>query len=162
MENNTKGILLENSKFKQIKLSVLGRGNVGKSSLTYKYINYNTPGVHDPTIEDKYKTVAEIDGQSCEIDILDTAGQDDYQTMLDNWINYGQGFLLVFAVNDKESLNRLEKLRERILKIKKDNCPIVIVGNKCDLIEERVISESEAKELAKIWGANYIETSAMV
>ena len=40
MENNTKGILLENSKFKQIKLSVLGRGNVGKSSLTYKYINY--------------------------------------------------------------------------------------------------------------------------
>ncbi len=153
---------LVNKNSHQVKISVLGKGNVGKSSLTYKFINYNTPKIHDPTIEDKYKTVVEIDGTSCEIDILDTAGQDDYQNLLDSWINFAQGFLLVYAINDKESIVRLEKLRDRILKIKRGNVPIVIVGNKCDLQEERVISESEAKDLAKLWGAEYIETSAEV
>jgi small GTP-binding protein len=153
---------LVEKKSHQVKLSVLGKGNVGKSSLTYKFINYNTPKIHDPTIEDKYKTVVEINGTTCEIDILDTAGQDDYQNLLDSWINFAQGFLLVFAVNDKESIVRLEKLRERILKIKRNNVPIVIVGNKCDLVDERIISESEANELAKLWGATYVETSAEV
>lgn len=95
------------------------------------------------------------------IEILDTAGQDDYQGMLDTWINFGEGFLLVYAVNDKESFECLEKKRDRILKLKKgQKCPIVLVGNKCDLERERVIPESEAKELARLWGAGYIETSA--
>jgi GTPase KRas protein len=94
---------------------------------------------------------------------LDTAGQDDYQGMLDMWINYSEGFLLVFAINDKESYECLERKRDRILKMKKgQNCPIILVGNKCDLDRERVVTESEAKELAKQWGAGYIETSAIV
>lgn len=83
--------------------------------------------------------------------------------MLDMWINFGEGFLLVYAVNDVESFEDLEKKRERILKIKKgENCPIVVVGNKCDLERERVVSEADAKEKAKEWGVGYIETSAKV
>jgi GTPase SAR1 family protein len=75
------------------------------------------------------------------IEILDTAGQEDYQSMLDTWINFAEGFLLVYAINDKESLERLEKTRDRILKLKKGKvCPIVIVGNKCDLENEREIA----------------------
>jgi len=83
--------------------------------------------------------------------------------MLDMWINFGEGFLLVYAINDKESFECLEKKRDRILKLKKGQvCPIVLVGNKCDLERERVIPESEAKELAKTWNVEYIETSAIV
>lgn len=95
---------------------------------------------------------------------MDTAGQDDYQGMLDSWINFAEGFLLVFAVNDKDSLDSLVKRRDRILKLKKGlNSPIVLVGNKCDLIgEERKVSNEEANELARQWGAKYIETSATV
>ena len=158
-----KGIkLIDSNKTAKLKICVLGSGNVGKTSLTYKYINYNTPSEHDSTIEDKYKTVVEISGVTCEIDILDTAGQDDYQSLLDNWINFADGFLLVFAINDKDSLSRIEKLQGRIMKIKKDKCPIVIAGNKCDLTSGRVVSEFELNELAKLWGASYIETSAEV
>jgi small GTP-binding protein len=144
---------------------------VGKSSLTYRFINYNTPLDHDATIEDKYKTVVEIDGLPCEIgillvnklEILDTAGQDDYQNMLDMWIIFAEGFLLVFAVNDRESFDCLTKKRDRVLKLKKGSiCPIVLVGNKCDLQKERSVSEAEAKELARTWNADYIETSAVV
>jgi GTPase KRas protein len=153
---------LVQKKLEKVKLTVLGKGMVGKSSLTYRFINYNTPKGHDPTIEDKYKIVIEVNGTSSEIEILDTAGQDDYQTMLDMWINFGQGFLLVFAVNDRESFDWLTKRRDRILKIKKGSCPIVLVGNKCDLENERVVSETEGKELAKSWGVSYIETSAIV
>jgi GTPase SAR1 family protein len=83
--------------------------------------------------------------------------------MLDMWINFGEGFLLVFAINDYESFECLEKKRDRILKLKKgQNCPIVLVGNKCDLESERVISQNDAKELARQWNAGYIETSATV
>ncbi len=79
------------------------------------------------------------------------------------WINFGEGFLLVYAINDKESFEVLEKKRDRILKLKKGSqCPIVLVGNKCDLERDRVVPESEAKELAKSWGAAYVETSATV
>jgi small GTP-binding protein len=153
---------LVDKRLEKIKLTVLGKGMCGKSSLIYRFINYNTPKGHDPTIEDKYKIFIEVKGTSCELEILDTAGQDDYQTMLDMWINFGQGFLLVYAINDRESFDWLNKRRDRILKIKKGSCPIVMVGNKCDLEEERVVSEEEGKELAKQWGALFIETSAIV
>lgn len=81
--------------------------------------------------------------------------------MLDLWINFADGYLLVFAVDNLESFNSLEQRRARIMKLKKDtHCPIVIVGNKCDLVNERVVTESQGMELAKKWGAVYIETSA--
>jgi small GTP-binding protein len=95
---------------------------------------------------------------------MDTAGQDDYQGMLDSWINFAEGFLLVFAINDKDSFESLVRRRDRILKLKKgQNCPIVIVGNKCDLVgEERKVTKEDANELARQWNAKYIETSATV
>ena len=82
-------------------MAVIGKGVVGKSSLTYRYINYQMPSGHSPTIEDRYKKNSTIDNQLYSIEILDTAGEDDYQNMMDMWINFGEGFLLVFAINDK-------------------------------------------------------------
>ncbi len=156
------GVVNPNSKAHRIKISIFGKSNVGKTSLTYSFINYNSPKVHDSTIEDKYKTVIEIDSNICEIDILDTAGNDNYQNLLDSWISYADGFMLVFAINDRDSLMRLNNFRERILKVKHKDVNIILVGNKCDMENERVISEIECKEIAKLWGAKYIETSSEV
>ena len=146
-----------------IKLAVLGKGMVGKSSLTYKFINCNTPKDHDPTIEDKYSTVTIVDGVNCEVEILDTAGQDDYQSLMNYWINFGQAFVLVYAINDRESFSGLEDKRDKILKMKRDEVsPIVIVGNKCDLEKQRVVTTEEAAALAKKWGCSHFETSVIV
>lgn len=133
---------------------------VGKSSLVYRFINKENPEEHDATIEDRYTSVEEIDGSNCEIELLDTAGEDDYQNLLDMWINYSEGFLLVFAINDEESYKAIEQKRERIIKLKGD-CPIILVGNKCDLKSERKVEQNDASVLATKWGIEYIETSAL-
>ena len=144
-----------------IKIAVLGKGVVGKSSLTYRFINYDVSTEHDPTIEDRYKSNLNIEGTNYEVEILDTAGEEDYQNMMDMWISFGEGFLLVFAINDKESFNLIKSKRDRILKGKHGvKCPILLVGNKQDLENERQVNYSEAKEMADKWGIEYIETSA--
>ena len=118
------------------------------------------PQGHDATIEDRYKKRVTIDNQLYNIEILDTAGEDDYQNMMDMWINFGEGFLLVFAINDKESFNILRSKRERILKGKHGKeVPMLLVGNKKDL-RDRQVNSDEAKQLADSWGIEYIETSA--
>lgn len=144
-----------------VKITLLGKGMVGKSSLTYRFINYNAPEEHDPTIEDKFMTVVDIEGKAVSVNILDTAGQDDYQGLIDMWVDSGEGFILVFALNDKESFVDLDKKKSKIDVIKKKTkAPIILVGNKCDLETEREITRKEAEEKAKLWGAVYFETSA--
>ena len=140
---------------------MLGKGVVGKSSLVYRFINKENPEEHDATIEDRYTSVESIDGINTTIEILDTAGEEDYQNLLDMWINYAEGFLLVFAINDKESFNALKGKYDRIMKVKGTNCPIILVGNKCDLESAREVQEAEAKELAQSWNCEYVETSAL-
>ncbi|BCS29404.1 Ras-related protein Rsr1 [Aspergillus puulaauensis] len=74
----------------------------------------------------------------------------------------GQGFLLVFSITSMSSLNELSELREQIIRIKDDeNVPIVIVGNKSDLEEDRAVPRARAFSLSQSWGnAPYYETSA--
>ena len=129
--------------------------------MTYRFINYNAPQDHDPTIEDRYKSNIQIEGKDYEVEILDTAGEEDYQNMMDMWISFGEGFLLVFAINDKESFELLKGKHDRVLKGKHGaKCPILLVGNKQDLEQERKVQYSAAKALADSWGIEYMETSA--
>jgi GTPase SAR1 family protein len=74
----------------------------------------------------------------------------------------GQGFLLVFSITSMSSLNELSELREQIIRIKDDEkVPIVIVGNKSDLEEDRAVPRARAFGLSQNWGnAPYYETSA--
>ena len=146
---------------KPLSVVVLGKGVVGKTSLIYRFVKDAFPEAHDPTIEDNYKAMVEINNESIEIQIVDTAGEEDYQNMLDQWIDVADGFLLVFAINDKESFNALKGKYDRIMKVKGSNCPIILVGNKCDLESSREVQEAEAKELAQSWNCEYVETSAL-
>ena len=142
-------------------MAVIGKGVVGKSSLTYRFLNYNIPEGHEATLEDRYKIDTKIDDKLFRIEILDTAGEDDYQQMMDTWISFGEGFLLVFAINDKTSFELIPPKRERIIKGKHgEKCPMILVGNKQDLADNREIPYDDAKQLADSWGIDYIETSA--
>ena len=81
--------------------------------------------------------------------------------MMDEWIKSANGFLLLFAINDKESFSALKAKMDRIKKNNKENLPKILVGNKCDLEDKREISKEKAVEYAKAIGAKYYETSAL-
>ena len=133
-----------------LKIAVLGKSLVGKSALTYRFINDKFPEEHDTTIEDQYSLPIEIEGIQCKLEILDTAGQDDYQSMLDTWINSVDGFILVYAIDDKESFESMKMRYERIVKNKGNNkYSIVIAGNKCDLENNRKVSREEGELYCK-------------
>lgn len=73
----------------------------------------------------------------------------------------GQGFLLVFSITSKSSLQEITSLREEIIRIKDDETiPIVIVGNKSDLEEQRQVERAKAYSLSQRWQAPYYESSA--
>jgi small GTP-binding protein len=93
---------------------------------------------------------------------LDTAGTEQFTAMRELYMKQGQGFLLVFSITSMSSLHELAELREQIIRIKDDpNVPLVIVGNKSDLEEDRVVSRQRAYDLSQRWGnAPYYETSA--
>jgi GTPase KRas protein len=100
-------------------------------------------------------------GQTNEFKILDTAGEEDYQNMLDQWIVSANGFLLMFAINDEETFEALKEKVKRIQKNDADKLPIILVGNKCDLQAERKVTKEQAEEFAKTINAKYFETSAL-
>ena len=120
------------------------------------------PKDHDPTVEDSYiTTINTTTGEGRQFKILDTAGEDDYQTMIDEWIKAANGFLLVFAINDKESFDAIESKVVRIRKNNKQDVPIVLAGNKCDLKSKREVDTQTDVDYAKKIGAKYYETSAL-
>ena len=73
---------------------------------------------YDPTIEDSYRKQVVIDGETCLLDILDTAGQEEYSAMRDQYMRTGEGFLLVFAVNNAKSFDDISSYREQIKRVK--------------------------------------------
>ncbi|KAK0121557.1 Ras- protein rsr1 [Cadophora gregata] len=141
---------------------VLGAGGVGKSCLTAQFVQNVWIESYDPTIEDSYRKQIEVDGRQCMLEILDTAGTEQFTAMRELYMKTGQGFLLVFSITSQSSLAELSELRDQIIRIKDDeNVPIVIVGNKSDLEEDRVVTRSRAFAVSQSWGnAPYYETSA--
>uniref|UniRef100_A0A1I8IKM6 RAP1A protein n=1 Tax=Macrostomum lignano TaxID=282301 RepID=A0A1I8IKM6_9PLAT len=116
---------------------------------------------YDPTIEDSYRKQVEIDSSQCMLEILDTAGTEQFTAMRDLYMKNGQGFLLVYSITSQSSFNDLAELREQILRVKdSDNVPIIVVGNKCDLEDERTVGKERGHSLARQWNCAFLETSA--
>lgn len=73
---------------------------------------------YDPTIEDSYRKQVEVDGQQCMLEILDTAGTEQFTAMRDLYMKNGQGFILVYSITAQSTFNDLQDLREQILRVK--------------------------------------------
>jgi GTPase KRas protein len=145
----------------EYKLVVVGGGGVGKSALTIQLIQQHFVSEYDPTIEDSYRKQVVIDDETCLLDILDTAGQEEYSAMRDQYMRTGEGFLCVYSIDNKRSFVEIDKFREQILRVKdSEHVPMILVGNKCDLEDKREVSTDEAKQLAKSYGIPFMETSA--
>lgn len=154
-------IKLVNTMLKEYKLVVVGGGGVGKSALTIQLIQSHFVDEYDPTIEDSYRKQCTLDGELVLLDVLDTAGQEEYSAMREQYMRTGEGFLLVYSINSRTSLEELQSFYEQIQRVKdSDFVPVLVVGNKCDLEIERQVSYEEGLSLAKSFNCPFLETSA--
>eukprot|EP01092_Planopodium_desertum_P004427 TRINITY_DN19211_c0_g2_i1.p1 TRINITY_DN19211_c0_g2~~TRINITY_DN19211_c0_g2_i1.p1 ORF type:complete len:197 (-),score=46.16 TRINITY_DN19211_c0_g2_i1:62-607(-) len=145
----------------EYKIVVLGAGGVGKSALTVQFVQGVFVERYDPTIEDSYRKHLEVDGIQCALEILDTAGTEQFTAMRDLYVKDGQGFVLVYSIVAKSTFSELSSIREQIVRVKDtEDFPTILVGNKCDLQDQRVISVEEGKGLASKWGTEFTEASA--
>uniref|UniRef100_A0AAX7SMY1 Small monomeric GTPase n=1 Tax=Astatotilapia calliptera TaxID=8154 RepID=A0AAX7SMY1_ASTCA len=133
---------------REYKLVVLGSGGVGKSALTVQFVQGIFVEKYDPTIEDSYRKV--------------TAPQEQFTAMRDLYMKNGQGFALVYSITAQSTFNDLQDLREQILRVKDtEDVPMILVGNKCDLEDERVVGKEQGQNLARQWNnCAFLETSA--
>jgi len=136
-------------------------GGVGKSALTIQFFQKLFVADYDPIIEDSYIQHTEVDKQWCILDVLDTAGQEEFSAMREQYMRKGDGFLLVYSVTDKQSYQNIVNFHTQILRVKdRDVYPMLLVANKVDLVHLRKVTEKQRRELAHRLGIPYIEISA--
>ena len=151
----------EKIKRKVIRLSIIGDSRTGKTSIINRYLGqeFSIDMISNIGI-DKQEVIRKMkDGNEMKIIIWDTAGQERFHSISSGTIKNSQGIIVCFALNDRNSFDNvltwLQDVREISSKI-----PIVLFGNKCDLIDERKVTEKEAKEFANDNEIIYFETSA--
>lgn len=146
----------------EVRIVVMGGGGVGKSALTIQLMSNHFIVEYDPTIEDSYRKQCAIDGETCILDILDTAGQEEYSAMRDQYMRTGQGYALVYAVSSMSSFKEMRVFREAILRAKDaDNVPMVLFGNKCDVPPSlKQVTTADGQLAGKEFNCPFFETSA--
>jgi small GTP-binding protein len=147
----------------EYKIVVLGSGGVGKSALVIRYMQGRFVEKYDPTIEDSYRKQVEIDGTAVMLDILDTAGQEEYRAMREMYMQSGQGFVIVYSITDGTSFDDVQDIYQKLLEVKgTKDVPVVLVANKCDLEDERAvdIADGEAFAAENMDTSIFLETSA--
>lgn len=119
---------------------------------------------YDPTIEDSYRKQVHIDNSLCVLEVLDTAGQDEYIALRDQWLQDGEGFLVVYSIAVRSTFENVTSFVSQIKRVKNKlairDPPIMIVGNKADVSQRREVSTSEGEALAKSLGCTFLECSA--
>ncbi|XP_065221178.1 ras-related protein Rab-18-like [Planococcus citri] len=143
-----------------LKILVVGRSGVGKSSLAARYVDNDFQEGSITTIGIDYKTkFINIDGYNVKLQIWDTGGAEAFRTITRNYYRSTQGAILVYDVTNRKSFEDLAVWFEEIENNRTGYVAKMIVGNKID-VGEKQISREEAYKFAKRHDALFIETSA--
>ncbi|XP_041365140.1 ras-related and estrogen-regulated growth inhibitor-like [Gigantopelta aegis] len=143
------------------KIVVIGKAGVGKSALVVRFLTKRFIWEYDPTLECTYKHSTVVDDESVVMEILDTAGvHDDGSIHREGTIRWADGFVLVYAINDRDSFDEIIKLKEYIDDVKRTNVQCVLVANKNDLLHEQTIDGCEGQSAAQDMACAFFETSA--
>ena len=116
------------------------------------------------------------------LEILDTTGQEEYTALRDQWIRDGEGFVLVYSIDDRSSFTRIKSFHDQVRRIKGSTTlthnslskheedielqfnpldfPVMLVGHNCDRLAEREVSREEGQALARELGCAFLEASA--
>ncbi|XP_042541501.1 ras-like protein family member 11A [Dipodomys spectabilis] len=152
---------------RDIKLAVLGAGRVGKSAMIVRFLTKRFIGDYEPNTGKLYSRLVFVEGDQLSIQIQDTPGtiqaQDNLsQTMdsLSKCVQWADGFLLVYSITDYDSYQSIRPLYQHIRKVHPDSkVPVIIVGNKGDLLHARQVQTHDGVQLANELGSLFLEIS---
>ncbi|XP_007488573.1 ras-related protein Rab-3D isoform X2 [Monodelphis domestica] len=143
------------------KLLIIGNSSVGKTSFLFRYADdsFTSAFVSTVGIDFKVKTVYRNE-KRVKLQIWDTAGQERYRTITTAYYRGAMGFLLMYDVSNQESFNAVQDWATQIKTYSWDNAQVILIGNKCDLEDDRVVSTEDGKHLADDLGFEFFEASA--
>ena len=146
---------------KVMRLSIIGDSQTGKSSILNVYLGndftydiLSNIGIDKQSVEKQMK-----DGNKIKIIFWDTAGQERFHSLSSGTIKNSQGIIICFALNDKQSFENVVLWLEDVRNVS-EKIPIVLFGNKCDLVDERKVTKEEIDRFVKENDLVYFETSA--
>ncbi|CAF1561375.1 unnamed protein product [Rotaria sp. Silwood1] len=142
-------------------IALLGFPGVGKSSLAHHFVYKQFYNEYDPNIKTNLYYQCVIEGEEYDLVIVDNAGSDQY-TLNHSDFDTSDAYVLIYAIDDRQSFEMVSKIRDKIISTSPTTrIPIVLVGNKIDRKDERVVSSEEGRSLARAWNVHFIEASAM-
>merc|ERR1711931_530461 len=143
------------------KLLIIGNSAVGKTSFLFRYADdsFTSAFVSTVGIDFKVQTVFRND-KRIKLQIWDTAGQERYRTITTAYYRGAMGFILMYDITNEESFRAVADWAGQVKTCSWDNTQVVLVGNKCDMEEERVVTYEQGKKLAESLGFAFFETSA--
>lgn len=144
------------------KLLLIGNSGVGKSCLLLRFSDdtYTNDYISTIGVDFKIKTV-ELDGKTVKLQIWDTAGQERFRTITSSYYRGSHGIIIVYDVTDQESFNGVKMWLQEIDRYATSTVLKLLVGNKCDLEDKRVVEYDVAREFAEANKMPFLETSAL-
>eukprot|EP01041_Mallomonas_annulata_P008520 gene8520-17570_t len=145
----------------QIKLLMIGDSGVGKTCLLLRYANdsFSPTFITTIGIDFKIKNI-QLEGKRIKLQIWDTAGQERFRTITTSYFRGAQGILLVYDVTDRQTFMSIRNWVAQIQVHADVNVNKILIGNKCDMSEQRSVSYEEGESLAKEYNIHFFETSA--
>mmetsp|Transcript_110921 Transcript_110921/g.192259 ORF Transcript_110921/g.192259 Transcript_110921/m.192259 type:complete len:208 (-) Transcript_110921:136-759(-) len=145
-----------------IKLLLIGDSGVGKSCLLLRFTDNDFKDSYVTTIGIDFK-IREVDigGQKCKIQIWDTAGQERFRTITSAYYRGAHGIGLTYDVTCRDSFENISYWMKHMEKYAAADVCRIIIANKTDLVDKRVVQTSEGQQLAKQYNCDFYETSAM-
>lgn len=143
------------------KIVVVGSSGVGKTSIVRQLIDGRFQEEGQPTIGVEFKTYSlTAEGEAVKLQIWDTAGQERFRSVSKAYFRNALGAILVYDITSRQSFDDLSAWISDFQTLASPNAPVVLIGNKNDMVDDRQIEESEADEFAKRYNLTRLETSA--
>ena len=150
------------AKIEDIKIITLGNSAVGKSSFILKYTDnvFSLDYLTTLGVDYKHKKIKLKNGKDVRLRIFDTAGQERFKSVSASFVKKADGVILIYDIGEKDSFEAVDNWIKSIREIGKDKLPIILVGNKCDLSDDkRMISLKEGQDKANEFNIPFYETS---